>query len=234
MMFINSIKNLKRKYDGVILHIQHFSYICHTQIMTIEHHYLYMKNSTIVSVILGIAVALLYLLHFIGNKGSMVQKGNDNTGGANSVSIAYVKMDSVLFTYELAKKLTSNLQVNQESYKKEYSVKRLKFEKEAAAFQEKVQRGGFLTEERAKLEQERLVGQQQEIERLDYELTQKLNEMQGQINQQIVDSISSFLKSYNANKKYDIILNSASMLEGTPKYNITKDVAEGLNKRYKP
>jgi outer membrane protein len=105
---------------------------------------------------------------------------------------------------------------------------------ELAAFQEKVQRGGFLTEERAKLEQERLVGQQQEIERLDYELTQKLKEMQGQINQQIIDSISSFLKSYNADKKYDIILNSSSMLEGTPKFNITKDVAVGLNKRYKP
>jgi outer membrane protein len=58
--------------------------------------------------------------------------------------------------------------------------------------------------------------------------------MQGQINQQIIDSISSFLKSYNANKKFDIILNSASMLEGTPKFNITKDVADGLNKRYKP
>ena len=106
-------------------------------------------------------------------------------------------MDSVLFTYELAKKLTANLQLNQESFKKEYSAKRIKFEKEAAAFQEKGTERGFLTEERAKLEQERLVGQQQEIERLDYELTQKLNEMQGQINQQIIDSISSFLKSYN-------------------------------------
>jgi len=193
-----------------------------------------MKNSTIVSVVLGVAVALLYLLHFIENKSSMIPKGNDNSESSKSVSIAYVKMDSVLFTYELAKKLTSNLQLNQESFKKEYSAKRIKFEKEAAAFQEKVQRGGFLTEERAKLEQERLVGQQQEIERLDYELTQKLNEMQGQINQQIIDSISSFLKSYNADKKYDFILNSSSMLEGTPKYNITKDVAVGLNKRYKP
>jgi len=193
-----------------------------------------MKNSTIVSVVLGVAVALLYLLHFIGNKSSMIPKGNDNSESSKSVTIAYVKMDSVLFTYELAKKLTSNLQLNQESFKKEYSAKRIKFEKEAAAFQEKVQRGGFLTEERAKLEQERLVGQQQEIERLDYELTQKLNEMQGQINQQIIDSISSFLKSYNADKKFDFILNSSSMLEGTPKYNITKDVAVGLNKRYKP
>lgn len=193
-----------------------------------------MKKSTIVSVILAVAVALLYLLHFLGNKTGIVQLGTENAGTSKSVSIAYVKMDSVLFTYELAKKLTSNLQLNQESFNKEYSAKRIKFEKEAAAFQEKVRLGGFLTEERAKLEQERLVGQQQEIERLDYELTQKLKEMQGQINQQIIDSISSFLKSYNADKKYDIILNSASMLEGTPKFNITKDVAVGLNKRYKP
>ena len=193
-----------------------------------------MKNSTIVSVILGIAVALLYLLHFTGNRSGMVQKGNDAAIGGKSVAIAYVKMDSVLYTYELAKKLTANLQVNQESFKKEYSGKRIQFEKDAAAFRDKVQKGGFLTEERAKLEQERLLGQQQEIERLDNELTQKLNEMQSQVNQQIIDSISSFLKSYNTDKKYDFILNSSSMLEGTTRYNITKDVAEGLNRRYKP
>jgi len=192
-----------------------------------------MKNSTIVSVVLGVAVVILYLLHFIGNTGS-AQKGVGSSADSKTVSIAYVKMDSVLYTYELAKKLTTNLQLNQESYKKEYNIKRIRFENEAASFREKIQRGGFLTEERAKLEQERLMGQQQEVERLDYELTQKLNEMQGQINQQIIDSISSFLKSYNANKKFDIILNSASMLEGTQKFNITKDVADGLNKRYKP
>ena len=193
-----------------------------------------MKNSTIVSVILGIAIAVLYLLHFTSKSSSIDVTGQSVERTGKSVSIAYVKMDSVLFTYALAKKLTANLQSNQESFKKEYSLKRIKFEKEAASFQEKVQRGGFLTDERAKLEQERLMGQQQEVERLDAELTQKLNEMQSQINQQIIDSISSFLKSYNADKKYDIILNSASMLEGTPKFNITKYVAEGLNKRYKP
>ena len=202
--------------------------------MILEHHNLFMKNTTFVTIILGVAIAVLYLLHFTGNKKSVMQKENDNSGNSASVSIAYVKMDSVLFTYQLAKMLTTNLQANQESFKKEYSAKRIQFEKDAASFREKVQKGGFLTEERAKLEQERLMGLQQEIERLDYELTQKLNEMQGQVNQQITDSISSFLKSYNAFKKFDFILNSASMLEGTPKYNITKDVSEGLNKRYKP
>jgi outer membrane protein len=193
-----------------------------------------MKNSTIVSIVLGVSILVIYVLHFTQSKSTTILKGYDKTGSVKPISMAYVKMDSVLFTYELAKKLQSNFLANQESYKKEYSAKRINFEKEAAAFQEKVQRGGFLTEERAKLEQERLVGQQQEIERLDYELTQKLNEMQSQINAQIVDSISSFLKSYNSDKRYDIILNSASMLEGTPEYNITKEVASGLNKRYKP
>jgi len=68
---------------------------------------------------------------------------------------------------------------------------------------------------------------------MDYDFTQKLSEIQGQINQQIVDSISSFLKNYNEVKKYDVILNSASMLEGSPQYNITKEVTQGLNDRYK-
>ncbi len=193
-----------------------------------------MKNSTIVNIVLGLAVLALYILHFTGGNKSQASQTNDPNGTGKSVSVAYVKLDSVLFTYELAKKLNADFLSKQDAYKKEYSAKRIKFEREAAAFQEKIQRGGFLTEDRARQEQERLLGQQQEVEKLDYELTQQLNEMQGQINQQVIDSIASYLKSYNADKKFDIILNSSSMLEGSPDYNITKEVAAGLNARYRP
>lgn len=192
-----------------------------------------MKNSTIVNIVLALAVAGLYIIYFTGNK-----KGNsnvsDNLKGTNKpLSIAYVKMDSMLYTYELAKKLNVEFSSKQEAFRKEYTDKRLKFERDAAAFQEKVQRGGFLTDDRARQEQERLVGIDQELKKLDSELSQKLSEMQAQISQQIIDSISSFLKSYNGVKKYDIILNSANMLEGSPQYNITKEVTQGLNDRYK-
>jgi len=193
---------------------------------------LFMKNSTIVNIVLALAVAGLYIIYFTGKKDKSIQadmvKGTDKP-----LTIAYVKMDSMLFTYELAKKLNAEFATKREDFKKEYTDKRIKFERDAASFQEKVQRGGFLTEERARQEQERLTGVQQEIQKLDYDLTQKLTEMQGQINQQIVDSISSFLKNYNAVKKYDVILNSASMLEGSPQYNITKEVTQGLNDRYR-
>ena len=192
-----------------------------------------MKNSTIVNIILALAVIGLYVIYFGSRKSTKSTSGETTPGGSKSLSIAYVKMDSMLFTYELAKKLNGEFSLRKEAYRKEYTDKRIKFERDAASFQEKVQRGGFLTEERARQEQERLVGVQQEIQKLDYDLTQKLSEIQAQINQQIVDSISNYLKSYNERKKYDIILNSASMLEGSPQYNITKEVTQGLNDRYR-
>ena len=192
-----------------------------------------MKNSTVVNIILALAVLGLYVIHFTGGDKDKSSQSVKAKGSNSTLSIAYVKMDSMLYTYELAKKLNTEFTDKKEVYRKEYTDKRIRFERDAASFQEKVQRGGFLTEERAKQEQERLVGAQQEIQKLDYELTQKLSEMQNQINQQIVDSISSYIKSYNALKKYDIILNSSSMLEGSAQYNITKDVTQGLNDRYK-
>ncbi len=192
-----------------------------------------MKSSTIINIVLALAVAGLYILNFTGNTKDKSAFQSNSKGANNSLTIAYVKLDSMLFTYELAKKLNTEFADKKETFRKEYTDKRIKFERDAAAFQEKVQRGGFLTEDRAKQEQERLVGIQQEIQKLDYELTQKLSEIQGQINQEIVDSISSYLKIYNQIKKYDIILNSASMLDGSPQHNITKEVTKGLNERYR-
>lgn len=191
-----------------------------------------MKTSTIVNIVLGVAVVVLFILHFTGSKQGQNPEVLTSAGSSKGLSIAYIKMDSMLYTYELAKRLNADFAQQQESFKKEYTDKRIKFEREAASFQEKVQRGGFLTEDRAKQEQERLMGVQQDIQKLDYELTQKLSEMQAKINQQIVDSISSFLKGYNEARKYDFILNSASMLEGSPQYNITKEVSAGLNARF--
>jgi len=192
-----------------------------------------MKNSTIVNIVLALAVAGLYIIYFTGNKKDKSTQADLGQGNDKPLTIAYVKMDSMLFTYELAKKLNTEFASKREDFKKEYTEKRIKFDRDLASFQEKVQRGGFLTEDRVRQEQERLGAVQQEIQKLDYDLTQKLSEMQEQIKQQIVDSISSFLKNYNETKRYDVILNSASMLEGSPHNNITKEVTQGLNDRYK-
>jgi outer membrane protein len=192
-------------------------------------------SSLIVSVVLFVAVAVLYVLHFTGGKGespnqNIRSNASESTGG---VRIAYVKADSVILNYELSQDLHDDLSKKQEAYTSEYGTKRQAFEKEAAAFQEKLQRGGFLTEQRAVQERDRLMGKEQEIQKLDQELSGKLAELQQANSQKILDNLMDYLKKYNETAQYDYILNGADVLVGNEAHNITAEVLQALNEEYK-
>lgn len=194
-----------------------------------------MKGSSfIVSIVALIAVAVLYVLYFTGKSNpaieSEVKEALATSDG--SLRIAYVKADSVILNYELAQDLHDEFSKKQEAYNSEFGTKRQSFEREAAAFQEKLQRGGFLTEQRAIQERDRLVGKEQEILQLDQELSGKLAELQSTNNKQILDSLLNYLQEYNKNKKYDYIFNGAEILVGNEGHNITAEVLKTLNERY--
>ena len=119
-----------------------------------------MKNtSLIVSVVLFIAVAGLYILHFSGNKFNGAGKVNAIGDVSSELKIAYIKVDSLVVNYDFTQEMHDGFTKQQEAFTKEYGEKRNRFESQAAAFQEKVQRGGFLTQERAMQERYRLVGE---------------------------------------------------------------------------
>ena len=58
---------------------------------------------------------------------------------------------------------------------------------------------------------------------------------QAKYNTEMRDSIQAVLKEYNKSKKFDYIISKAgdNILVANAKYDITKDVVNGLNKRYK-
>ncbi len=188
-------------------------------------------TSLIVSVVLFVAVAVLYVLHFTGDSDSSekIEHVANTEGGLN---IAYIKADSVILNYNLSQDLHDEFTKKQEAYTSEYGSKRQTFEKEAAAFQEKLQRGGFLTEQRAVQERDRLVGKEQEIVKLDQELSTKLAGIQQDNNKEILDNIMAYLKEYNKEAGYDYIFNGANILIGNEAHNITGDVLKALNDRY--
>ncbi len=192
-------------------------------------------SSLIVSVVLFVAVAVLYVLHFTGGNSvsSNQNSGSKSSDSTNGLRIAYVKADSVILNYELSQDLHDDFSKKQEAYTSEYGTKRQSFEKEAAAFQEKLQRGGFLTEQRAVQERDRLVGKEQEIMKLDQELSNKLADIQQTNNQKILDNLMDYLKEYNETAHYDYIFNGANVLIGDEAHNITAEVLEALNEAYK-
>jgi len=194
--------------------------------------FLLMKNnSIIINSVMALAIIALYILYFAGSKKPATSE-IDSVEKDNDLNIAFVKVDSIILNYALAQNLNDDFTQKQKAYNKTYTEKRLGFEKEKAAFQEKIQRGAFLTQERALQERNRLLSKEQEIQKLDYELSSELAEMQAKINKQIVDTLANFLKLYNADKKYDLILNSSGLLDGVERHNITKEITDELNHRY--
>ena len=192
-----------------------------------------MKNTSFVLiVVLFIAVAGIYILHFSGNKSNGSGKAGANEGHvASELKIAYIKVDSLVVNYDFAKEMQENFAKQQEAYTKEYGEKRSHFESQASAFQEKVQRGGFLTQESAMQERNKLMTDEQQITKLDQELSTKLSQIQADNNKQLLDSLMTYLKIFNKEKKYTYILNGGDVLIGDESHNITKDVLVNMNVR---
>lgn len=192
------------------------------------------KSSLIINAVLVVALGILCVLPLSSCKTekSGTDAGTEAKEANTGLKIAYIKVDSLIVNYDLAQTLHDSFTQKQEAYTKEYAEKRSKFEQQAAAFQEKVQRGGFLTQERAIQERDRLVGEEQQIAKLDQELSTKLAQLQSENNKQLLDSLMNYLKIYNADKKYDYIFNSGEILIGNESSNITKSVLEALNARY--
>ena len=88
-----------------------------------------------------------------------------------------------------------------------------------------------------KEEQMRLMKQQQELQALQQKLSDELASENQKNSLQLRDSINSFLKIYNQNKGYDLIISNTgfdNLLYANPAYNITQEIIDGLNARYTP
>ena len=192
-----------------------------------------MKNTSLVlTVVLFIAVAGLYVLYFTGSKSNGSDSITPDKGATQGLKIAYIKVDSLVNNYDFALEIHDSFIKQQDSYTKKYTDRRSKLESQAAAFQEKVQRGGFLTQDRMIQERDRLLEEEQQISKLDQEFSSELAQIQDGNNKQLLDSVMNYLKIFNKNNKYNYIFNSAGVLVGDDSHNITKEILVGLNSRF--
>lgn len=77
---------------------------------------------------------------------------------------------------------------------------------------------------------------QQDLQELQERLSMELDQETASYNNALRDSLQSFLKAFNKDKGFKLILSKAgdNMLLADPTMDITKEVVEGLNKAYKP
>ena len=161
-------------------------------------------------------------------KGEAVVKANQVAATKSSGStIAYVEIDSLLTQYEFCVKEKAALEAKTKQYEAQINAKMAQFQKASADFQQKVQSGAFTNQAQGEAAQKHLMRLQQDVQ-------QKMLKAQEKFNKSLRDSVQSFLKDYNKDKRYDMILSKQgdNVLYANSELDITQEVVEGMNKRY--
>ncbi|MCF0187817.1 MAG: OmpH family outer membrane protein, partial [Bacteroidaceae bacterium] len=154
---------------------------------------------------------------------------------SGDLKIAYVEIDSLMSQYQFCKDYTLLLTKKGENARATLNQKAKNLEADAQDFQRKLQNNAY-TQERAQQENDRLVKLQQDLQELQERLALELDQETAGYNNALRDSLQSFLKVYNKDKGFNIILSKAgdNMLLADPNMDITAEVVAGLNKNYKP
>jgi outer membrane protein len=147
--------------------------------------------------------------------------------------IAYIEIDTLTAQYEFAKEKSLELEKKGTNARNTIQTKTAQLEKNAQAFQQKLQSNGFTSREQAEAAQANLQREQQNIMALQQRLENELASEQQKFLQAFQDSLDNFLADYNKDKKYDMIVNKAAVLYADKRFDITTDVVNGMNRRYK-
>ncbi|MBO4812202.1 MAG: OmpH family outer membrane protein [Prevotella sp.] len=187
-----------------------------------------MKKSIFKTVIL-LVVALV--MASCNNQPSKMD-GETTEEEQQGLRLAFVELDSLTEHYEYAKVMKDSLEKLSANANTVLSNKEKELQRSENSIRTKLQNNGFTSEQQyntavAALEQERNNAVAL-ASRLNNELAQK----QADFLKAMQDSLDNFLADYNKDKKYDMILNKATVLFSDEKFDITKDVINGMNNRY--
>ena len=165
-------------------------------------------------------------------------KMDDQPAAASSegLKIAYVEVDSLMTQYDFAKDYSVTLQKKSNNARNTLTQKGNALQAAMNNFQQKINNNGFQSREQAASVQNAIQRQQNDLQELQARLENELATETAKFNEALRDSLQNFLKDYNADKKFDLILSKAgdNILLGASRLDITQDVINGLNKRYKP
>ena len=153
------------------------------------------------------------------------------TANAQTV-IRYIDGDTLMAKYNLAKDIIEAMlrrsnQLDNEQMKRGNEINRLGNE-----IQNKYKNNGYLTEESFNADQNRLAKMQNDAQTYLSKLQRDAQNEMMQYQIQLNDSVQNFIKAYAKSKGIDMILYKASTVFIDPKYDVTDEVIEGLNKRY--
>jgi outer membrane protein len=188
------------------------------------------NTSLIWNIVLTLAVAVLFFLHF-SNKpeaGSAVVDGQVVPGRRT----VYVQVDSLLTNYDFFKETKKELENKNFQLENELNTKGRSLQNEVAFFQQKAQ---TMTPEQARSTEAQLMKKQQDLVAYRDQAAQALGQEEAKKNEQLYKNIRSYIEKYNKENGYEYVLGyslGGGILFANPSLDVTQKIIEGLNKEH--
>jgi outer membrane protein len=192
-----------------------------------------MKNPLLpLNVVLAIAVAVLFFLHFKSPKAPASATKADGKA-AETLKIAYVDLDSIQEKYVYYKEKMTEFERKKESADRELNGAFQRIENERATF---AQRGEAITQAEAENFQREYTRKMQNLEGQKRNFETSIQQDGMKTMEDLRKRINDFLVEYNKTKSYSLIFSTSSsvnvLFHKDSTLDITNEIVDGLNAAY--
>lgn len=198
------------------------------------------RGLLILNIVLAAAVAVLFYLYFSDKPAKAAAKSNGTTvAGVSTASpgafrIAYFELDSVNNAFSMVQDVKNELGREEERMSNEMRGLQRRYEEKVGNYQRQAQ-AQQMSEAQSEMANRDVLQMQESIRNKKAELDQAYQSLYMQKQQAIRTKIEEFLKEYNQNKNFSYIFANEGgfMFLKDSAFDITRDVIQGLNDRYK-
>lgn len=168
-------------------------------------------------------------------KSTPLPKAGSSTTTVEAPKIAYVEVDTLIARLEMCKEAKAALEAKGKSYDQQIAAKQKAFEQAYQSFGQKAQNNGFKSQQEYENAQANLQKLQEDGAKLQQQFAEQLGKEQDAFNTRLHDSLNSYIKDFNADGRYAMILSKSgdNVLYADPSLDLTEEVIKGMNKRYK-
>ncbi len=156
-----------------------------------------------------------------------------NPEATAALNIRYIDLDSINANYNLVKDFN---EINLRALNKLESAQRTKqqeLQKRATEIENKARNNGYISQSTYEADLQRFQQQQRDAETYLGRLQEQAQQDAYDQSVALQDSLNNFIAEYIKTHPYDAILYKAAGAYFNPELDITKEVVEGLNARYK-
>ncbi|GAA4407509.1 hypothetical protein GCM10023187_28170 [Nibrella viscosa] len=192
-----------------------------------------MKNASLaLNIVLAIAVAVLYYLHFKDRSVETTTPAEPAKAEVEAKKIVYVNVDSLLTNYDFFKDTRKVLESKRFQLDNDLNNRGRSLQNEVAYFQQRAQ---TMTMEQARATEASLQKKQQDFLAYRERSAQRLAEEEQQKNEELYNRIYEYLNQVNKQNQYEFVLGytkGGGILYAQQDNDVTRKVIEGLNKQY--